>query len=228
MSNIDYSGNPNQRTPCVLVLDTSGSMGATTSTGKTRIEELNAGIAALEAELRADDTALVRVQLGIVSVGGPANDADIMMDWTDANEFQAFPLRADGSTPLGKGVRIALQMIEQGKQNLRAAGISYTRPWLMVISDGDPTDPSDIWSAAVSECLAAEADKRVEIFAIGVEGANLATLSELGSKPPLMLSGMKFQELFVWLSASLSAASRSRPGDSIQLPSTDPWRNVGL
>jgi uncharacterized protein YegL len=228
MANIDYSGNPNQRTPCVLVLDTSGSMGAATSTGRSRIEELNAGIAALEAELRSDDTALVRVQLGIVSVGGPANDADIMMDWTDATDFQAFPLRADGGTPLGKGVRIALQMIEEGKKNLKAAGISYTRPWLMVISDGEPTDPSEIWSAAVTECRAAESAKRVEVFSIGVEGANLAILSELGSKPPLMLSGMKFQELFVWLSASLSAASRSRPGDTLQLPSTDPWRNVGL
>lgn len=169
MSSIDYSGNPNQRTPCVLVLDASGSMSSVTSSGRTRIEELSAGIAALEKELRSDDTALVRVQLAIVNVGGPSNDADIMMDWTDATEFHAFPLRADGTTPLAKGVRIALQMIEQGKQNLRAAGISYTRPWMMVISDGEPTDDANDWAAAVSECRAAEVGKRVEIFAIGVE-----------------------------------------------------------
>jgi uncharacterized protein YegL len=228
MANIDYGGNPNQRTPCVLVLDASGSMGGLSSNGRTPIAELNAGIAALEQELRSDDTALVRVQLAIVSVGGPANDANIMMDWTDATDFSAFPLTADGGTPLGKGVRIALQMIEQSKRDLSAAGISYTRPWMMVISDGEPTDPADVWRAAVTECRAAEASKRVEIFTIGVEGANLSKLAELGKKPPLMLGGVKFKELFVWLSHSLSAASRSRAGDSIQLPSTDPWRNVGL
>jgi len=228
MQNVDYSGNPNQRTPCVLVLDASGSMNTMTSTGKTRIEELNIGIAQLEDELRKDDTALVRVQLGIVSVGGPSNDADIMMDWTDATDFTTFALHADNTTPLGKGIRIALQMIEQGKQNLRAAGISYTRPWMMVISDGEPTDSDDVWSAAVNECRAAEAGKRVEVFSIGVEGADLSKLAEFGSKPPLMLSGMKFKELFVWLSASLSAASKSRPGDALQLPSTDPWRSVSL
>lgn len=228
MSQIDYTGNPNQRTPCVLVLDASGSMNSPIQNGRTRIDELNNGIATLQAELQGDDTALVRVQLGIVSVGGPANDADILMDWTDATDFQAFPLRADGSTPLGKGLRIALQMIEQGKQNLRAAGISYTRPWMMVITDGEPTDQNEIWSAAVSECRAAEDGKRVEIFSIGVEGANIGKLAEISSKPPLMLSGMKFRELFVWLSASLGAASRSRPGQALQLPSTDPWRNVGL
>lgn len=228
MSNIDYSGNANQRTPCILVLDSSGSMSTTTGYGRTRMDDLNEGIAALQSELLADDTALVRVQLAVVSVGGPSNDADIMLDWTDATDFQAFPMRADGGTPLGKGVQIALNMVEQAKINLRAAGVSYTRPWMMVISDGEPTDPGDVWNSAVAACRAAEAGRRVEIFCIGVEGANLAKLGELSSKPPQMLSGTKFRELFVWLSASLSAASRSRPGENIQLPSPDPWRNVGI
>jgi uncharacterized protein YegL len=228
MSNIDYSGNPNQRTPCILVLDTSGSMTTATSSGRSRLEELNAGIVTLHEELKSDDTAIVRVQLGIVTVGGPSNDADIMMDLTDAVDFEPFPLHAGGTTPLAKGVRLGLQVIERGKQDLKAAGISYTRPWMMVMSDGEPTDSSEEWSRAVSECRAAEAAKRVEIFSIGVDGANLAKLSELSSKPALMLNGVKFRELFVWLSASLSAASRSRPGDKLQLPSTDPWRNVGI
>lgn len=228
MTNIDFSGNPNQRTPCVLVLDASGSMNEITSTGKTRMEELNSGIAALEASLNADDAALVRVQLAIVTVGGPINDADVMMDWTDASNFSAFPIKSGGSTPLGKGMRIALHMVEKAKQNLKNAGISYTRPWIMIISDGAPTDSNDEWNAAVKECQFAEQSKKVEIFSIGVEGADLSKLGQLSAKPPLMLAGMKFQELFVWLSSSLSAASRSRPGETLQLPSTDPWRNVGL
>jgi len=53
-------------------------------------------------------------------------------------------------------------------------------------------------------------------------------MSQLAKRPPLMLEGMKFKELFVWLSASLSAASRSRPGDNVQMANTDPWRNVGV
>ena len=196
--------------------------------GKTRIQALNEGIKVLEQSLREDDTALTRVQLAIITVGGPANDADIMMDWTDASNFIAFPLRSGGTTPLGKGVQLGLSLIEQGKQNLKASGISYTRPWMMIISDGEPTDDKTLWANAAKECKAAEASKKVEIFSIGVEGANLAQLGELGVKPPLMLDGIKFRELFVWLSSSLSAASRSRPGDSLQLPSTDVWRNVGM
>lgn len=228
MSAIDFSGNPNQRTPCVLVLDASGSMEAKTSSGKTRMEELNIGVKALEQTLRGDDAALSRVQLSIVTVGGPVNDAEVMMDWTDAVNFSAFTIKAGGSTPLGKGLRIALEMVEEGKTNLKAAGISYTRPWIMIISDGEPTDSSDDWNAAIRECKSSESSKKVEIFSIGVEGADLSKLAQISTKPPLMLEGMKFKELFVWLSSSLSAASRSRPGETLQLPSTDPWRNVGL
>jgi uncharacterized protein YegL len=80
----------------------------------------------------------------------------------------------------------------------------------------------------VQECQAAENGRKVEIFMIGVEDANLAMMSQLAKRPPIMLEGMKFKELFVWLSASLSAASRSRPGDNVQLANTDPWRNVGV
>ena len=182
---IDYSENPNQRTPCVLVLDTSGSMQTTTSKGVTRIGALNEGIKLLEQSLNEDSTALVRVQLAIVTVGGPQNDADLMMDWTDAVNFQAFPLKADGATPLGRGLRIGLQIVDQVKANLNQAGISYTRPWMIVISDGEPTDSNEEWSAAIRECKEAESSRKVEIFTIGVEDANMSKLSEISTKPPL-------------------------------------------
>jgi len=225
---VDYSGNANQRTPCVLILDASGSMTTSGSRGKTRIQELNEGIRTLEMALKSDDAAISRVQLGIVSVGGPSNSAEVLMDWTDVENFEAFPLTADGSTPLGAGIRLGLQMIEQVKLDLKSNGINYTRPWMMIITDGEPTDSDSEWNLATAECKSAEAGKKVEVFTIAVEGANLAKLNQLSVRPPVMLDGVKFKELFLWLSSSLSAASRSRPGDSMSLPSLDPWRNVGM
>jgi len=224
----DYINNPNQRTPCVLVLDVSGSMNEVAHTGRTRIEELSDGLIALQDALNEDSTALVRVQLAVISVGGPRDEAEVMMDWTDATHFTAFKLNAAGLTPLSAGLRLGLQMIEEAKSVLKASGVSYTRPWMMVISDGEPSDRASEWDQAARDCLQAEKENKVEIFSIGVEGANIKKLSEFSTRPPLTLSGMKFKELFVWLSSSLSAASRSRPGDNISLPPTDPWRNVGL
>ena len=227
MAAIDYSGNPNQRTPCVLVLDASASMTEEVGGGKTKMDELNMGVAELEKALRDDDVALSRVQLAIVSVGGASYDADVMMDWTDVVNFSAFHIEPGGNTPLGKGLKIALDLVEEGKENLKANGISYTRPWIIVISDGEPTD-IDEWDKVVQDCLAAESEKKVEIFSIGVQDANMQMLGQFTSKPPLKVNGLKFKELFIWLSSSLSAASRSRPGDKLQLTSTDPWRDVGI
>ena len=226
MNQVDYSSNPNQRTPCVLVLDASHSMEAVGDSGRTKISALNSGLKALEKHLREDDTAITRVQLAIVSVGGPNNTAEILMDWTDAVNFSAFELQSGGVTPLGKGIQIALDLIEECKDDLRQAGVSYTRPWMMVITDGMPTDDTKFWNQVADECQLAEEDRKVEIFAIGVENANTTILDQISSKPSLMLDGIKFNELFIWLSASLGAASQSRPGEELQLPSTDPWRNV--
>ena len=225
---VDYVNNTNQRTPCVLVLDASYSMGAKTSSGKSRIEELNEGIKELENALKSDTTALTRVQLSVVAVGGPTQSAEMLMDWTDASNFTAFELSPGGSTPLAEGLNIALQLIETSKENLRSNGISYTRPWMIVISDGEPTSSNSSWADAISATQNAVADRKVEIFAIAVEGASEQKLNDIANRPCAKLSGMKFKELFVWLSDSLSAVTHSRPGEEISLPETDPWRSVGL
>ncbi len=228
MADVDYINNPNQRTPCVLVLDASHSMSQSKTISITPIEELNCGLLELEKTLKDDPTALTRVQLAIISVGGLRNEASVMMHWTDCTNFEAFPLTAGYSTPLAEGLLLALHLIEDNKKDLREAGISYTRPWMFVISDGEPTSPDSLWQQAVSECQAAHSQRKVEIFSIAVEGADIAKLSQLSNRPVVKLSGVKFRELFVWLSGSLSAASRSRPGDKVNLPPTDPWRDVGV
>jgi|EndMetStandDraft_4_1072995.scaffolds.fasta_scaffold00081_20 uncharacterized protein YegL len=222
--------NPNQRTPCLLVLDASASMTEKTSKGTTRIDELNRGLAALEQELHADPTARTRVQLAVVCVGGPAgNDqADVMLDWTDASAFRAFELTADANTPLAKGLMVALRLIEEQKQAYRSHGINYTRPWVMVITDGAPTDSDADWQAAALACRAAEGARKCVIYPVGVEGVNAAKLQEISTTQVLLLDQVKFVELFRWLSASLSTTSRSAQGTTVQLPSTDAWSSVKL
>ena len=98
----------------------------------------------------------------------------------------------------------------------------------MVISDGQPTSTKSHRQSVVEQTNLAEKNRKVEIFTIGVEGADLSVLSEISSRPAIQLSGMKFKELFLWLSDSLSAVSQSRPGEEANLPDTDPWRNVGI
>lgn len=222
-----YHSNPSQRTPCLLVLDASGSMNEPIGRSRSkRIDELNDGLALLQQELQSDETAALRVQLAIVCVGGPAGQADLLMDWTDAADFQAPRLVAGGMTPLGQGMRLALQTIEDQKRQLQAAGVGYTRPWIMVISDGEPTDDPALWQAVTHECRDAESARRCIIYPIGVADANMPALQQLSATPALKMAEARFREYFQWLSSSLSSMSRSRPGEQVQLPAPSPWTMV--
>ncbi len=71
-----------------------------------------------------------------------------------------------------------------------------------------------------------EASKNFAFFAIGVQGANMDTLRQLSIREPLQLTGLRFRELFAWLSRSLSSVSRSTPGTEVALPAPTGWASV--
>ena len=223
---IQYT-NTTQRTPCVLVLDASASMDELSSSGATRVAELNKGVQALKDALMEDKTARKRVELCIVCVGGPAGDADLLMDWTDVDSFMATPLSAGGLTPLGEGIQIALRQAEERKQYYKASGNTYTRPWVIVISDGEPTDDTGVWQSACQSALAAISAKKAVIFSIGVDSdADLHVLSQFSDKPALGMNAVKFSAFFLWLSDSLTAVSQSSSGEQVQLAPVNAWANV--
>lgn len=212
--------NTEQRTPLVLVLDCSGSMvGAP-------MAQLNEGLRVLEQELKNDAIASKRVRLLLVEYGGMDN-AQVVGDWQDAMDFSAPTLEASGTTPTGQAVDLALAKIEEEKQNFKSAGVAYTRPWMFLMSDGQPTDD---WQGAADRCRGAEQANKVAVFPLAVgSGANADGLGQFSSKGAAAvkkLDGLKFQELFLWLSASMKVVSQARPGGQAQLPAADSWSSA--
>ena len=208
---VEFADNPEPRCPCVLLLDTSVSM-----RNNDAIGALNEGIRTFKSELEQDDLAALRVEVAIITFG---NGVDVAQDFVTVDRFDPPALSADGgSTPMAQGIQAALDHVESRKQRYRESGVGYYRPWVFMITDGEPTGETQDMVDAASERLAGEErDKRVAFFAAGVEGANMGLLSQIVPRTPLPLKGLAFNELFVWLSASMSQVSRSRTDDEVQL-----------
>lgn len=210
----DLIENPSSRCACMLVLDTSGSMDG------APIAELNQGLAEFLRTLKDDEVASFSVELCIISTGSGTPRKEL--DFTIANNVMHIaPLSAYGGTPLGQAVTMALDGLEQRKQSYKSAGVPYFQPWLVLISDGEPTDA---WTQAASRARIMSEGKKLVVLPIGVAGANLQKLGECSNRGAKELNGLKFREFFLWLSASMSRVSASAStAASIQLPSTASW-----
>jgi uncharacterized protein YegL len=208
-----FCDNPGPRCPCVLLLDTSSSMAG------APLEALHAGLRAFRDDLLNDPVARQRLELAVVSFGG---DVEVVQPFVGVEDFVPPVLRPRGLTPLGTGLLRALDLLEQRKAEYRAAGVPYSRPWLVLLTDGMPQgEPWEATREAIRRVKADENAQKVILYAVGVEGANLPFLARLAQRPPLALPGLRFVDLFLWLSASVAGLARASAGDQQELPPAD-------
>ncbi len=201
----EFVDNPEPRCAVVLALDVSGSMGG------QPIAELNAGLQELDKALKADKLASLRVELAMVAFGGSVSKTGFVI----ADAFQPPTLTAHGGTPMGAAVGKSLDLLRERKDTYKRNGLDYFRPWLLLITDGAPTDA---WENAADRARQEEESKGVTVYPIGVQDADMQTLSRFSAmRPPMMLQGLAFRDLFQWLSKSLSAVAQSQPGQQTPL-----------
>jgi uncharacterized protein YegL len=210
--------NPTARIPICLVLDVSYSMAG------DPIKELERGVETFFYAIREDEVAQYSAEISIVTFGGTVEKE---LDFFSIQRQEPPSLSAHGSTPMGAGVSLALELLESRKSEYQNAGIDYYQPWMVLMTDGHPTD--DI-SNAVSQVEQLVEQKKLTVFPIAIgDDVGMEDLARLGGgRKALRLKGLNFKEFFVWLSQSVSRVSQSTPGEKIELDTStlDTWASI--
>jgi uncharacterized protein YegL len=213
---VEVAENPEPRCPCVLLLDTSGSMKG------ERLAALTAGLFTFQSALANDPIAARRVDVSVVTFD---SNVRVVQPFIGAGDFRPPSLTATGQTHMAEAIQRTLTLLERRKEFYKDEGLAYYRPWVLMITDGKSEgEPESAVAEATARLRAAERAKKVAFFAVGVADADLASLRKIVTRQPLPLRELAFDELFLWLSASMQAVSRSQPGDKVELPAMS-WLN---
>ena len=205
----------------VLLVDTSGSMAG------DKIRQLNDGLRFFQDDVASDDLARKRVEVAVISFGG---DVTVAQDFSAIDDFGPPEMAAGGGTPMGAAILRGIEMVRERKTAYKQQGTDYFRPWIFLITDGEPTDMSpgdELWTQAVGQVHDGERDREFLFFAVGVEPADMNILKQIApdERPPLQLRPGRFKEMFAWLSKSQRQVSASRVGEHV--PLEDPTGPTG-
>ena len=217
--------NQEQKCLCVLVLDVSGSMRG------NKLDALNQGVRDFFTQIQTADgvseSTVDQLEIAIIQYD---EEVKILRDPKLLEEGELPPtLTERGSvTETVLDMEEAIQLVADRKAFYKETGQAYFRPWIIVMTDGEPygnkASAADI--DAIAQRVAADAkDKRYMMIGIGVgEDANMGLLAKMTAGKALKLDGVKFGEFFQWLSASLSTVAASKEGDKINISEgADNW-----
>jgi uncharacterized protein YegL len=214
---LEFTENTEPRCLCLLLVDTSRSMEG------APMAALNQGLRVLWEQLLQVPLTGKRVEVSIVTFGA---GVEIVQDFIPADLFRPPVLQARGETPLGAGILFALDHLQTRKAWCEFHEVPYSWSWVFLITDGVPQgEPLETTRLAIQHIRNVESARQAVFFAVGIEGASMPLLARIAVRPPLKLRGLRFAEMFTWLSASIATAVLA--DDPLALPQIDVGATCG-
>ena len=194
--------------PCVVLLDTSGSMG-----GSGAIHKLNEALRSFVEQLK--DGSLVQrkcIEVALVSFGP---DVKEIQPFTPAEYLKAPVLTASGTTPMGEAILKGMEMAQERKKVYMKDNVQYHWPWLFCITDGEPTDGYEAAAAKLKEW---ELGEHGTAYCAGTAGYNYDKVSRIFEPKRIFdVDRENFLSLFEFLENSLVAGQGSAPGSKVNV-----------
>lgn len=210
--------NPDKpQAACVLLLDTSRSMRG------APIRALEEGLQAYRSYLTKDAEAKLIVETCVITF---SDEAKVVHPFSSVESIPDVKLEAGGWTAMGAAIELGMQQIEERKQFYKDEGVDYYRPFLVLITDGAPTDlkSKGRFDEVKTRLQEGAKDRRFVPLFFGTSNANFEKLKELVGDAGTVagIDGARFEEFFQWLSKSVSGLKDSKPGDIVEFQ--DPTR----
>ena len=186
-----------------------------------RIDAVNQGIREFRKAILQDPVAASRAELATVAF---YHQNRLAQNFVTAQEFEPPTITASGATDRSGAIHHGITILEQRKRTYRSNGIESCRPLATLITDGEPTADDPELLRNISDYIASQEEGRHLTFCtFAVEGANLQKLSIIAppNRPPAMLHEARIENLFLWLSNSMSAMTHSQPGERLRHPTHD-------
>lgn len=198
------------RCPVVVLVDKSSSMAG------NAIMELNRGLKIFQTQMQNDEVASKRLEIAVITFG---SEVEVIRDFSLLEGTAIETIVASGATDMAGGLREGMARIEARKVWYKEVGLQYFRPYIIIITDGYPTSLPEEISAVQKEIHDAVLAKKFNIWAFGVDGADMNFLQTLTPEgfPPQKLKGHNFVEFFEWLSNSFGLITASKPEEKIDI-----------
>lgn len=206
----DFGTSTRKRLPICFCLDVSGSMVSPMGNGGTRISELNRAFNQFITAMKRDENVLQSADVAVITFGGKVS-IDKPFGSLQKQEFSRINVNERSFTPMGEAITSALKLLELRKNAYRDRGIKYFKPWIVIITDGEPEGPNatDNFQQALVQINQLERENKVFVFnvAIGDDCSfdNLKKLSIKNAEPFYVNDASDLDNLLKYLVASSSS-----------------------
>jgi uncharacterized protein YegL len=201
------SASGEKRLACILALDTSGSM-----LQKKAIFRLEEGLVSFREQAMASGVG-DRIDAAVISFG---RNVKVEQDFVRLSSLPALPLVADGPTPMGKALHLAMDMAKEQTAHYEKAGIAGYSPWIFCITDGEPTDE---YASAAARLKGMEAADEALAYCVGAGDFHREKMADIFDEERIYeLKNLNFASLFKFLTDSIATAimknsSRAAPAE---------------
>lgn len=197
---------------CLLLIDTSSSMAG------EKLDSVNDGIRIFLEQLNCDEKARDTVDVAIVTFDSTVT---VIQEFMPASSVSTPPvLQANGLTSMGEGLEKAIEMVINRKNLYATEGVESYIPWIVMFTDGAPTD--DISRAKQrldnENAKSSSGRGRIHLWALAVKGADVSILNQL-TKRVLYITDRDYTKIFDWTRKSMAIISASQVGEIPQFES---------